>query len=198
MVRHYFVPGPAQHFVCAISAAAGSVGETTVSARLVTPSDISSAFATGDTSAPSGAINLPAVATSADQHLRPATLAKKEAAGLFAVRPMMVCMTWTRGAVCAIIIRHSCTARCRARRRVDLHVRSALCLPSSINAKTTAPAAAAPSLTPSPESCLGYFPTGPPPMLACAQASIGGGEVPSAEQQAKSLPKNLCVPLGSE
>jgi hypothetical protein len=191
MVRHYFVPGP-------ISAAAGCMSEAAVPARLITPGDIPTARGTGNMSAASGAINLPTVTTSADQYLRPTTFAEKEASGIMFIRPSAAAMTWTRGLVCAIITRHSCTARCRARRRVDLHVRSALCLPSSIDAKITARAAAAPSLTPSPESCLGYFPTGPPPMLACAQASIGGGAVLSAEQQAKSLPKNLCGPLGSE
>ena len=159
MVRHYFVPGPAQSFVCAISTAACRMSEAAVPARLITPGDIPTARGTGDTSAAFGAINLPAVATSADQHLRPTTFAEKEASGIVFIRPVAAAMTWTRGPVCAIIARHSCSARCRARRRVELAVRSALCLPSSICIKITARATPAPVLTHSPENCLVYFST---------------------------------------
>jgi hypothetical protein len=159
MVRHFFVPGPAQSFVCAISAAAGCMSEAAAPARLITPGDIPTARGTGNTGAASGAINLPAVTTSADQHLRPTTFAEKEASGIMFIRPSAAAMTWTRGPVCAIITRHSCSARCRARRRVELAVRSALCLPSSIDAKITARAAAAPVLTPSPKSRLRHFST---------------------------------------
>ncbi len=168
MVRHYFVPGP-------ISAAAGCMSEAAVPARLITPGDIPTARGTGNASAASGAINLPAVTTSADQHLRPTTFAEKEASGIMFIRPSAAAMTWTRGPVCAIITRHSCSARCRARRRVELAVRSALCLPSSIDAKITARAAAVPVL-PFTQKPFAILLDALAPMLACAQASIGASQ----------------------
>jgi hypothetical protein len=88
MVRHFIVAGP-------ISAAARGMSKAAVPARLITPGDIPTALGTGDTSAASGAINLPAVAASADQHLRPTTLAEKEASGIVFVCPMAAAMTWT-------------------------------------------------------------------------------------------------------
>gem|GEM_PF-6008381 len=144
MVRHHFAASP-------ISAAAGRMGETAIPARLIPPGNIPTALGTGDTRATFSTINLPAVAASADQHLAPTTLAQKEASGIMLICSMAVVMTWTRSPICAIITRHSCSARCRARRRVDLAVQSALCLPSSIFTKITADAAAVPVLTPSPE-----------------------------------------------
>lgn len=176
MVRHYFVPDP-------ISAAAGCMSEAAVPARLITSGDIPTACGTGNTSAAFGAINLPAIATSADQHLCPTTLAEEEASAIILIRLAAAAMTWTRSPVCAIMTRHSCSARCRARRQVEPAVRSAPCLPSSMGAKITARVAAAPVLTSSPESRLGYFSTRPPPIRL---------------RTSKSLPKDLCGPLGSE
>lgn len=159
MVRHHFAASPAQNCVRAISAAAGRMGETAVPARLIPPGNIPTALGTGDTRTTFSTINLPAVAASADQHLTPTTLAQKEASGIMLICSMAVVMTWTRSPVCAIITRHSCSARCRARRRVELAVQSALCLPSSIFTKITARAASAPVLTPSPETPPVYFST---------------------------------------
>lgn len=128
-------------------------------ARLIPPGNIPTVPGTGDTRATFSAINLPAVAASADQHLAPATLAEKEASGIVFICSMAAVMTWTRSSVCAIITRHSCSARCRARRRVELAVRSALCLPSSIFTKITAGAATVPVLTPSPKTPPAHFST---------------------------------------
>ena len=151
MVRHFIVAGP-------ISAAARGVCETALSACLIPLGDISPPLGSGHASAIGGAINLSAVTTSADQNLRPATFAKKETSSALFFSSMATAMTWTWGASCAITARHSCSARCRARRRVELAVRSALCLPSSIYAKITARAAAAPVLTVSvsPDNRQGY------------------------------------------
>ena len=118
--------------------------------------------------------------------LRPTTFAEKEASGIMFIRPSAAAMTWTRGPVCAIITRHSCSARCRARRRVELAVRSALCLPSSIDAKITARAAAAPALTPSPKSRLVHFSTHWPP-YACLRAGKHRGASQSHPLQNKQV-----------
>lgn len=88
MVRHHFAASP-------ISAAAGRMGETAVPARLIPPGNIPTVLGTGDTRATFSAINLPAVAASADQHLAPATLAEKEAAGIVFICSMAVVVTWT-------------------------------------------------------------------------------------------------------
>ncbi|MBC7152366.1 MAG: hypothetical protein H5U22_23590 [Rhizobium sp.] len=88
MVRHHFAASP-------ISAAAGRMGETAAPARLIPPGNIPTVLGTGDTRATFSAINLPAVAASADQHLAPATLAEKEAAGIVFICSMAVIVTWT-------------------------------------------------------------------------------------------------------
>ena len=202
-MRHYFVPGPAQNFVCpaqncvrAISAAAGRMGETAVPARLIPPGNIPTSLVTGNTGTSFSAINLAPVAASADQHLRPTTLAQKEASGIMLICSMAVVMTWTRSPVCAIITWHSCSARCRARRRVELAVQSALCLPSSIFTKITAGAASVPVLTPSPETPPVYFSTRWP--LTCLRAGKAGASQPHRTSTPKSLPKSLCRRLGTE
>lgn len=106
MVRHYFAPGP-------ISARALGVSETAVSARLIATGDIAPPLAARDMCASLGAINLAPITASADQHLRAAALAKEKPRGVVEIRPMAASMTWTQSAFCAIITRHSCTARCR-------------------------------------------------------------------------------------
>jgi len=68
MVRHYIAPGP-------ISAAARSVSETAVSAGLVPAGDIPPSLGPGYACATSGTVDLAAIKTSADQHLRSAPLA---------------------------------------------------------------------------------------------------------------------------
>lgn len=88
MVRHFIVAGP-------ISAAAGCMSKAALPARLITPGDIPTPLGTGDTRAASGAINLPAVAASADQHLSPATLAQKKASSIVFICSMAAAMTWT-------------------------------------------------------------------------------------------------------
>ena len=71
------------------------MGETAVPARLIPPGDIPTSLGTGNTGTSFSAINLPAVAASADQHLAATTLAEKEASGIVFICSVAGVMTWT-------------------------------------------------------------------------------------------------------
>ena len=96
-----------------ISAAAVSVSEAAVPALLVAPGNLPSALGAGERRAPAGAVDLSPIAATADQHLGPAALAEKEAAGVPENGLVTAAATWTQNGIGAIISRQSCPARFR-------------------------------------------------------------------------------------
>jgi hypothetical protein len=82
------------------------------------------------------AVNLAAIAVTADQHLSLAAHAQKQSGSR---RRRGQQHTWTRSAMTGILPRHACSARCGARRRSETWpLRSAPCRPSPIRQVLTA------------------------------------------------------------
>ena len=117
-MRHVLASGP-------ISAAALGVGEAAFAAGLIALSRLAPAGRTGELCATAGAVDLSSITTAADQDLVSATFTDKEAADALGGRLVTGAATWTQIPFGAIMPRQSCPARCRARRRVNSHVRSA-------------------------------------------------------------------------
>jgi len=108
------------------------MGEAAFAAGLIALSRLAPAGRTGKLCATAGAVDLSSITTAADQDLVSATFTDKEAADALGGRLVTTATTWTQIPFGAIMPRQSCPARCRARRRVNCHVRSApRLLPSS-------------------------------------------------------------------
>jgi hypothetical protein len=76
-------------------------------------------LASGPVSAILLAVDVAAVATGADQHLRAAAGAQKKPPSCIPLLGL-VTQTWTKRATGGILPRHTCSARCGARRRYEL------------------------------------------------------------------------------
>ena len=110
------------------------MGEPPPAAALVAPSGGALRAAPGSLRAVAGAIDLAAVATTADQCLGATTRAKKQSSrrGVTMVGPAEA--GWTNATIARIITLHACPARCGARRRGETaKLGSAPCSPSTMS-----------------------------------------------------------------
>ncbi len=106
-MRHVFLPVP-------VTARSQGMGDTAATARLVAPACSSLGLAARVLCAASGAVNLAAVAMTADEYAGAAAGAQKEPC-----RPRLdpfraAGRMWTKPAVSGILPPHSCPARCGA------------------------------------------------------------------------------------
>jgi hypothetical protein len=123
-MRHVFASRP-------VSARALGMPEPPSAAGLVTGARRALATPACMRAAISGAVNLAAIATTANQRLDPTPNAQKKpgrsSVGMVGLADAM----WTNARLSAILIGHACPARCGARRRAEPpKSRSAPCLPS--------------------------------------------------------------------
>ena len=120
-MRHVLLPGtPATRPYC--------VGQPTATARLVALTGRAPGVISRHLCTSAGAIDLAAVAATADQYLSAATRTQEQAGWRFHRR--RPARTWTTSAMLGIMPRHACSARCGARRRSGTwRFRSAPCLP---------------------------------------------------------------------
>ena len=116
---------------CAVRTRALGMFAATSMTRLVASACLALRIASRRLSAFLLAVDVAAIAAAADQHLSVAARAQKES-------PSCICLsgfvthTWTKSATGGILPRHTCSARCRARRRYETwQLRSAPCLSQS-------------------------------------------------------------------
>jgi hypothetical protein len=126
-MRHVFASRP-------VSARALGMPEPPSAAGLVAGSRRVLAPASCIRAAISGAVNLAAIATTANQRLGPTLSAQKKpgrsSVGMVGLANLANAM-WTKARLSAILIGHACPAPCGARRRAEPpKSRSAPCLPS--------------------------------------------------------------------
>jgi len=127
----------------AVAACPRGMGEPPAAAALVSPPGILLGTAAGTRCASPSAVELAAIATTANQHLGATACAEKQPGR----RSLSVCGSadarWTAAAIAGILALHSCPARCEARRRCrTCRLGSAPCLPR-YQRVLSAPAAAA-------------------------------------------------------
>ncbi len=109
--------------------AARRMGQATAPACLIASASLPLSTVPRLLSAAAGTVNLPAVATAADQHLHPAAATYEQPGRPF--RRIGLRTAWTASAAGGILSRHACSAPCGARRRTRTwRFRSAPCLPS--------------------------------------------------------------------
>src|SRR5262245_19250876 len=111
-MRHFILPH-------AVSTSALGMFAATLTPRLVASARFTLRLASRAPSAILLAVDVAAVATGADQYLRPTAGAQKKppsCIGLFG----LITQTWTKRATGGILPRHTCSTRCGARRRYDL------------------------------------------------------------------------------
>ncbi len=125
-----------RHFIAArpVTTRSLGMGEPPPAAALVAPSGGALRAAPGSLRAVAGAIDLAAVATTADQCLGATTRAKKQSSrrGVTMVGPAEA--GWTNATIARIITLHACPARCGARRRGETaKLGSAPCSPSTMS-----------------------------------------------------------------
>jgi hypothetical protein len=122
-MRHFFAAGP-------VATRPNGMGVPPATAGLVTPPRGALVTPSGSLRAVSGAVNLTAVATAANQSLG-ATLGAQKQPGWrnFALFEFADAV-WTNATIPRIMTLHACPARCGARRRcVTAKLTSAPCLP---------------------------------------------------------------------
>jgi hypothetical protein len=112
-MRHFFASRPVP--TCPLGMRAPPVA-----AGLVTRTGGPLASPPGELAAASGAIDLAAVAATANQRLSAASRADKQACRRCIVMAGTADDTWTNAAVAPILALHTCPARCGARRRTKL------------------------------------------------------------------------------
>jgi hypothetical protein len=123
-MRHDFASRP-------VSARALGMPEPPSAAGLVTGARRALAPAPRIRAAISGAVNLTAIATTANQRLGPTPGAQKKPGRSSVAMVGLADAKWTNARLSAILIGHACPARCGARRRAEPpNSRSAPCLPS--------------------------------------------------------------------
>jgi hypothetical protein len=111
-MRHVFASRP-------VSARALGMPEPPSAARLVTRARRALATPPRMRAAISGAVNLAAIATTANQRLGPTAGAQKQSGRSSVVMIGLAAAIWTRARLSAILIGHACPARCGARRRAE-------------------------------------------------------------------------------
>ena len=125
VMRHFFsLPG-------AIATLSVGMRPLAATARLIALACVPDGLAARLRGAAGVAVDLPSVATAADDHLRTTASAQEQTAryrpGLLAVADE----TWTSDSLGRILVLHSCPARCGARRRCrTCRSSSAPCLPT--------------------------------------------------------------------
>jgi hypothetical protein len=110
-----------RHFFLASTVALGprSMVAATVEGILIAPTGITLFGAPGLLGASSVTVDVPAIAAGANQYLRAAADAQKKSPSC--ITPLgLVTQTWTKRTTGGILPRHTCSARCGARRRYDL------------------------------------------------------------------------------
>jgi hypothetical protein len=107
-MRHFFL-------LCAILPGSRGMVAATAVRRLIALAGGALRAAPGFSGAACGTIDLPTIATGADEHLSAAARAEKKARGCMSLFGF-VTETWTKRATSGILPRHSCSARCGARR----------------------------------------------------------------------------------
>jgi len=109
-----------RHFLAArpVATRPHSMGKPPPTAALVAPSGRTLRVVAGAISAITGAVDLTAIAATADQRLAAASHAHKQPGrpGVTAVRSANI--PWTNATLAAILASHACPAPCAARRRV--------------------------------------------------------------------------------
>ena len=111
-MRHVFASRP-------VSARALGMPEPPSAAGLVTGARRALATPPRMWAAISGAVNLAAIATTANQRLGPTPNAQKQPGGSSVVMVKLADAIWTSARLSAILIGHACPARCGARRRAE-------------------------------------------------------------------------------
>ena len=111
-MRHVFASRP-------VSARALGMCEPPPAAGLVTGARRALAPPSGMRAAISGAVNLAAIATTANQRLGPTPSAQKKPRRSSGVMVGLADAIWTSARLSAILIGHACPARCGARRRAE-------------------------------------------------------------------------------
>lgn len=111
-MRHFILP-------CAISTGALRMFAATPMTCLVASARFALRLASGPLGAILLAVDVAAVAAGADQHLRAAAGAQKKPPRCISLLGL-VTQTWTKRATGGILPRHTCSARCGARRRYEL------------------------------------------------------------------------------
>jgi len=108
-----------RHFLAArpVATRPRSMGEPSRTARLVAPSGSTQAAVAGPWRTIAGAIDLPTIAVTADQHLAATARAHIEPGRYRAAIVASAAITWTNATIAAILAPHACPARCGARRR---------------------------------------------------------------------------------
>ena len=125
-MRHYFSP-------CPVAAHPGGMGTPPERACLVAPASILLRTAARLCSTAMAAVDLPPVATAADDHLATAAGTQEQTPQRQLGLPIGADETWTNAMIRRIVALHSCPARCGARRRCRTsRLSSAPCLPSSL------------------------------------------------------------------
>ena len=113
MMRHFFAS-------CPVPACPLGMRTPPMAAGLVTRTGGPLASPPGEPAATSGAIDLAAVAATANQRLSAASRADKQACRRCVVMAGTADDTWTNAAIAPILALHTCPARCGARRRTKL------------------------------------------------------------------------------
>ena len=111
-MRHVFASRP-------VSARALGMPEPSPAAGLVSGARRALATPPRMRAAISGAVNLAAIATTANQRLDPTAGAQKQSGRSSVVMIGLAAAIWTRARLSAILIGHACLARCGARRRAE-------------------------------------------------------------------------------
>ena len=110
-MRHFFLASTVVLGPCSMVAA-------TIEGILIAPTGIALFGAPGLLGASSVTVDVPAIAAGADQHLSAAAGAQKKSPSCIALLGL-VTQTWTKRTTGGILPRHTCSARCGARRRYD-------------------------------------------------------------------------------
>ena len=110
-MRHFLLPS-------AIGALARGMVAATTEAQLIASPSGALLGAPGLLGTPSLTVDVAAVAAGADQHLSAAASAQKKSPSCMCFFGF-VTQTWTKIAMGGILPRHTCSARCGARRRFD-------------------------------------------------------------------------------
>ena len=110
-----------RHFLlsCAVRTRPLGMFAATSMTRLVASASLALRIASRRLSAFLLAVDVAAIAAAADQHLSAAARAQKESPSCICLSGF-VAQTWTKSATGGILPRHTCSARCGARRRYDL------------------------------------------------------------------------------
>ena len=110
MMRHVLAPS-------SITTRPLGVGVPSATAGLVAPSRVAPRAPPGADGAITGAINLPAIATAADQRPGTAPRAHEHPGGWPWIVIAATGIRWTHAVIGGILAPHACPARCGARRR---------------------------------------------------------------------------------